>query len=73
MRSVYGMCGLFADGNKADGFKSMVLAQFTGIGLQKDNNAFVKYSVTTGEYADSTTLSNLHTDSKAVYLSLIHI
>ena len=41
LRSVYGMCGLFADGDKADGFKSMVVAQFTGIGLQKDNNAFV--------------------------------
>ena len=67
LRSVYGMCGLFADGDKADGFKSMVVAQFTGIGLQKDNNAFVKYSVTSGEYADSTTLDNLHTDSKAVY------
>ena len=39
LRSVYGMCGLYADGDKADGFKSMVLAQFTGIGLQKDNNA----------------------------------
>ena len=67
LRSVYGMCGLFADGDKADGFKSMVVAQFTGIGLQKDNNAFVKYSVTSGEYADSTTLDNLHTDSRAVY------
>ena len=67
LRSVYGMCGLFADGDKADGFKSMVVAQFTGIGLQKDNNAFVKYSVTSGEYADTTTLGNLHTDSKAVY------
>jgi hypothetical protein len=29
------MCGLLADGNKATGFKSMVVAQFTGIGLQK--------------------------------------
>ena len=36
LRSVYGMCGLFADGDKATGFQSMVLAQFTGIGLQKD-------------------------------------
>ena len=67
LRSVYGMCGLFADGDKADGFKSMVLAQFTGIGLQKDNNAFVKYDETTGEYQDSTSVENLHTDSLAVY------
>ena len=50
LRSVYGMCGLYADGNKADGFKSMVLAQFTGIGLQKDDNAFVRYDETTGTY-----------------------
>ena len=63
------MCGLFADGDKADGFKSMVLAQFTGIGLQKDNNAFVKYDETSGEYQDSTYAGNenIHTDSLAVY------
>ena len=35
------MCGMHADGSKATGFKSMVVAQFAGIGLQKDNNAFV--------------------------------
>ncbi len=67
LRSVYGMCGLYADGNKADGFKSMVLAQFTGIGLQKDDNAFVRYDETTGTYQDSTQLSNLASDSLAVY------
>ena len=43
LRSVFGMCGMHADGSKADGFKSMVVAQYTGIGLQKDDNAFVKY------------------------------
>ena len=69
LRSVYGMCGLFADGDKADGFKSMVLAQFTGIGLQKDNSAFVKYDENSGEYQDSTYVGNenIHTDSLAVY------
>ena len=35
LRSVFGMCGMHADGSKALGFKSMVVAQFTGIGLQK--------------------------------------
>jgi len=65
LRSVYGMCGLHADGDKASGFKSMVVAQFTGIGLQKDNNAFVKYDSVTGTYLDSTSISNLHTDSRA--------
>jgi len=67
LRSVYGMCGLFADGNKATGFKSMVLAQFTGIGLQKDNNAFVKYNETSGTYEDGSVAGNsdLQSDSNA--------
>ena len=50
MRSVYGMNGLRADGNKATGFKSMVVAQFTGVSLQKDDRAFVKYSTDSREY-----------------------
>ena len=67
MRSVYGMCGLHADGSKADGFKSMVVAQFTGIGLQKDDNAFVKYNTSSGLYEDNTVSGNenIHTDSRA--------
>jgi hypothetical protein len=67
MRSVYGMCGLHADGDKAAGFKSMVVAQFTGIGLQKDKNAFVKYNPTSGIYGDATTAGNenIQSDSRA--------
>jgi len=69
LRSVYGMCGLHADGNKATGFKSMVVAQFTGIGLQKDRNAFVKYNSTTGIYqgAEVPANANINTDSTALY------
>ena len=67
LRSVFGMCGMHADGAKATGFKSMVVAQFTGISLQKDDSAFVKYNTTTGVYQDSTSLSNLSTNSRAVY------
>ena len=69
LRSVFGMCGLHADGDKADGFKSMVVAQFTGIGLQKDNNAFVKYDPNSGTYKDTTFAGNenIHSDSLAVY------
>jgi hypothetical protein len=67
LRSVFGMCGLHADGSKADGFKSMVVAQFTGIGLQKDDNAFLKYNTTSGVYEDKTAVSNIHTNSSAVY------
>ena len=69
MRSVYGMCGLHADGDKATGFKSMVVAQFTGIGLQKDKNAFVKYNKITGTYQDSSAFGNenINSDSKAKF------
>ena len=68
LRSVFGMCGLHADGSKATGFKSMVTAQFTGIGFaQKDNNAFVKYNTVNGVYQDVNTFrnENIHTDSRA--------
>ena len=44
LRSVFGMNGLHADGNKSTGFRSMVVAQFTGVSLQKDDRAFVKYN-----------------------------
>ena len=69
LRSVFGMSGLLADGSKASGFASMMVAQFTGIGLQKDNNAFIKYNATTGAYDDGTVTGNesLNTDSRAVY------
>jgi len=69
LRSVFGMCGMHADGSKALGFKSMVVAQFTGIGLQKDKNAFVKYNATSGEYKDSTFAgnANINEDSSAVF------
>ena len=69
LRSVFGMCGMHADGSKALGFKSMVVAQFTGIGLQKDANAFVKYNRTSGEYKDSTFAgnANINEDSSAVF------
>ena len=70
LRSVFGMCGMEADGSKATGFKSMVVAQYTGIGLQKDNNAFVRYNTSepaTGNYDDSTTVDNLSNNSRARY------
>jgi hypothetical protein len=69
LRSVFGMCGMHADGDKATGFKSMVVAQFTGIGLQKDDNAFVKYNEETGLYEDKTSPGNenLHSNSRAIH------
>jgi hypothetical protein len=72
LRSVFGMCGVEADGAKATGFRSMVIAQFTGIGLQKDDNAFVIYNddeIPTGVYDDNTKSGNetLSSRSKARY------
>ena len=72
LRSVFGMCGMIADGSKATGFRSMVVAQFTGIGLQKDDRAFVKYNESTpptGQYDDNTVSGNetLSNNSKARY------
>jgi hypothetical protein len=54
LRSVWGMNGMLADGSKASGFKSMVVAQFTGVSLQKDDRAFVKYNKTSRKYESIT-------------------
>ena len=54
MRSVYGLNGMKADGNKATGFRSMVVAQFTGVSLQKDDRAFVKYNESSRTYDEIT-------------------
>jgi hypothetical protein len=51
LRSVWGMNGMKADGRKASGFKSMVVAQFTAVSLQKDDRAFVKYNPITRTYS----------------------
>lgn len=67
LRSVYGMSGLHVDGSKVSGFKSAVVAQFTGISLQKDDNAFVLYNPVNGAFEDNTTVDNLYSNSKAVF------
>ena len=50
LRSVWGMNGMHADGAKSSGFRSMVVAQFTGISLQKDDRAFVEYNSSSRTY-----------------------
>ena len=50
LRSVFGMNGLHADGNKSSGFRSTVVAQFTAVSLQKDDRAFVKYNQESRSY-----------------------
>jgi hypothetical protein len=67
LRSVYGMCGYHADGSLVEGFKSSVISEFTGVSVQKDDNAFVKYDPVSGTYKDSTSIVNLHKDSRARY------
>lgn len=44
IRSNYGLCGIFANGDKVTGFKSMVTANYTAVSLQRDLNAWQKYS-----------------------------
>ena len=69
LRSVWGMCGMLCDGSKASGFRSMVVAQFTGISLQKDDNAFLIYDQTTGTYKtnDASGQGPLSSNSDAVF------
>ena len=52
MRSVWGMNGMWADGNNASGFRSMVVAQYTAVSLQKDDRAFVKYDPVSRTYKE---------------------
>ena len=59
LRSVYGMNGMLADGSKASGFRSMVVAQFTGVSLQKDDRAFVRYNPTNRSYSDNIAISRV--------------
>jgi len=60
LRSTWGTCGMHADGAKATGFKSMVVAQFTGVSLQKDDNAFIKWN-------GSAYGAGGHTDGDSIY------
>jgi len=56
VRSDYGMGRLWADGTKVEGFKSFVIANYTGVSLQKDMTCWQKYSggnwVSVSNYAD---------------------
>ena len=55
LRSVWGLNGMFADGAKATGFRSVVAAQFTGVSLQKDDRAFLKYDASGRGYEEIST------------------
>ena len=60
LRSVWGMNGMHADGSKASGFRSMVVAQFTAVSLQKDDRAFVKYDKQTRTYNGVTPITAVY-------------
>jgi len=76
LRSVWGMQGMHADGSKASGFRSMVVAQFTAISIQKDDRAFVKYNpqsrVYEGIIVDKVTGSALSSGSSSTNLSTVY-
>ena len=60
LRSVYGLCGMHTDGSKVkeNSFKSMVVAQFTGISLQRDPDAYWQPRNRTGRvYTDGTSFA----------------
>ena len=56
IRSEYGMCGVLADGDMVTGFKSMVIAQFTGVSLQRDMDCWQTWA--TGTWSSSPTYAN---------------
>ena len=76
LRSVWGMNGMKADGSKASGFKSMVVAQFTAVSLQKDDRAFVKYDNVTRSYSGipvtTTTGTNLSSQSASTATETVY-
>jgi hypothetical protein len=51
LRSDYGMCGIYMDGAKVTGLKSMVTAQFTNVSLQRDMQAWQIWSSGSGTWS----------------------
>ena len=64
IRSEYGLAGLFANrgipgqASAVAGFGSAVLAQYTGVSLQKDMNCWQRYNGGTDRWEDSPTYGN---------------
>jgi microcystin-dependent protein len=76
LRSIWGMNGMHADGSIASGFRSMVVAQFTGVSLQKDDRAFVKYNPQSRTYdginISKVTGSKLASESASTNVSTVY-
>jgi microcystin-dependent protein len=47
IRSELGLCGVLADGAQVGGFRSMVMAQFTGVSLQRDMSCWETWTAGT--------------------------
>lgn len=73
IHSVYGMCGLLADGSKIGGLKTVEVPKLSGTSLQKDDNAFLLYSRTSNNYLESNQITQdsvnkpLYTNSSSIY------
>ena len=72
IRSTWGICGIWANGLKATGFKSVVIAQYTGVSLQKDDRAFIRYDEYSNTFnqaslADSAATVPYHTKGDAFW------
>lgn len=63
IRSLYGLCGIHADGAVPTGFKSMVVAQFTGVSLQKDLSCWQRYLTGSNTWGSFTTYSQYISES----------
>lgn len=57
IRSILGLCGVFANGDVVEGFKSVVIAQFTGVSLQTDLSCWQEYDA--GSWSVSTDYDTL--------------
>lgn len=67
VKSSYGLSGLFFDGDKIGGTKQTTVIGFDYESFQNDNNAFIRYNSSSGTFDDSTSVSNLHSDSSAKF------
>lgn len=56
IRSVYGLGGIYCDGAQVDGLRSCVVAQFTGVSLQKDLSCWQVYNATTDSWDQLTSV-----------------
>ena len=57
----------FFDGDKIGGTKQTTVIGFDYESFQNDNNVFIRYNSSSGTFDDSTSVSNLHSDSSVKF------